>query len=131
MIFVYAITTPANTPASAPLITTLLLDAGTITRIDLQFPLGVSAVAHIQLSQGLNQVFPTNPDGAFATSNETITWNEDYDLDQPPYRLTATTWNTSSTYSHTITVRIVMTPAAQPGSDLKSQIESLLGVGGA
>jgi hypothetical protein len=131
MIFVFPITTPPNTPATAPLVTTMNLTAGTITKMDIQYPLGVSGLAHIQISYGLNQIFPNNPDGSFATSNETITWEEDFDLTGPPYSLFATTWNLDPNWPHTITVRIVMQAAEYGAPDLKTQIEQLLGVGGA
>lgn len=126
MIFVYAITTPANTPQSAPVVTNMELDAGQITHVDIQYPLGVSALANIQITDGLHQVFPTNSDGAFATSAETIGWNDDYLLNQPPYSLTAYSWNLDPLWPHTITVRFEIKALPKPTPDLAAEILSLL-----
>jgi len=126
VIFIFPIKTPKSTPQSAPLITPLQLASGTITRVEMQFPLGVSALANIQLNLGLWQIFPSNQDSAFATSNETIGWDEDYDLDQPPYQLVATSWNNDPNWDHTITVRIVMTPIDTTQIALANEIAALL-----
>ena len=126
MIFNFAIPTPANTPATAPLVTPLQLAAGKISRVEVQYPLGVSALAHLTLSLGLWQIFPTNQSGSFATSNETLGWDEDYDLDQPPWQLTATTWNLDPNWQHTLTVRITMTETDTDAAVLAAEIEKIL-----
>jgi len=125
MIFVFPITTPPNTPQSAPLVTTLQLSGGIITEGQLQFPGGVLALCHISIFYGLFQLWPSNQDGTFATNDETILWSDDYPLLQPPFVLTAETWNDDDTYPHTITVRIVISPADQ-GQTLADQIANTL-----
>lgn len=129
MLFVFPILVPANTPQSAKKKTTLQLTAGTITRVMLQFPAGALGLDHISLNNGLNQVWPANPDATFQTSDEVITWLEEYVLDTAPYTLDAYTWNDDDTYDHTITVRLELTPAAAQ-SGLLDQVKSLLGMGG-
>lgn len=102
--------------------------AGKITHVDIQFPSGVNALAHIAIAGGLHQAFPTNPDGNFASGNETISWDEDFDLLTGPLSLDAYTWNDDTTYDHTITVRVVMT-AASLMANVSSQIKALLAGG--
>src|SRR5579859_1204792 len=106
MIYVYAVSIPANTPKTAPLVQDLQLSAGTITRVNVQFPSGVTALAHVQLRLGLFQIYPTNPDGDFASSNETIAWDEEFTLDTGSNVMTFIGWNTDTVYSHTIAVRV-------------------------
>ncbi len=128
MIFVYPVLVPANTPEYAPVVQQLGLAAGTISLVMLQFPSGVNALAHITLSNGLHQLFPTNQDGDFATGAETIVWDESEDLTQPPFGLTAIAWNEDTVYDHTITVRIVMQPL-QEVIDTTGEIAKLLSQG--
>jgi hypothetical protein len=129
VIFVFPITIPPSTPQANPVITSLQLTAGTITDVEIQVPSGVVALAHIQLRVGLHQLFPSNPEADFATSNETIDWTEDIAMDQPPYQMTAWAWNADTTFPHTLTVRVVMQPPAA-GASLAAEVASLLGSAG-
>ena len=128
MIFVFPITIPPNTPQTAPIVTSLQLTAGTITQVSIQVPSGVLALASIALFNGLYQLFPSNPESAFATSNETITWIDQEEISQPPYALTAKAWNTDSVNAHTLTVRIVMLPPAAV-QNLAAEVAALLSQG--
>jgi len=112
MIFIHNILTPHNTPSDTPLITPIDIIIGTITLVGVQFPPGVNALAHLKLLYGLYQLFPSNEQGDFSTGGETITWDEQIDITAEPLTLTAITWNDDTEYDHTISVRIVMQPAA-------------------
>ena len=125
MIYVYSITTPANTLASAKLKTVLPLPISKISEVSLQFPSGAVGYHHVQINRGLHQLWPLNPDGDFATSGETVHWFEDYDLDQPPLQLEAYTWNLDTTYDHTVTIRIVTTPISGR-VDLAAEVAQLV-----
>jgi hypothetical protein len=124
MIFDTHLKTLANTPKTSPLITTIPIIAGTITQMFVQFPPGVNALAHLKLLWGLYQLFPSNEQGDFATGGETIVWAENISITAEPLQLTAITWNEDTVYDHTITVRIVMTPAA-PGSTIGGVLAAL------
>jgi hypothetical protein len=122
--FVYPITTPHSTSYANRQKTVLPLARGKITRMDLQFPPGLQALAHIVLTRGLHQFFPTNPEGDYASSAETIWWPESEELDQPPFSLEAYTWNLDDTFPHTITVRITLEPIA-PTSTIWEEVKQL------
>jgi hypothetical protein len=126
MMYVFPITTPPSTPATAKLKTILPLARGKITRVDVQFPSGLQGYAHLAINRGLYQLFPSNADGDFASSQETIWWPENYDIDQGPYQLEAYSWNLDNTYQHTITVRIVMEPLSSTPS-ITEELAKLLG----
>ena len=125
MIYVYAITTPANTSAAARLKTVMPIARGRITEVGLQFPSGAVGYHHIQIRRQLHQLWPLNPDADFAASDETIHWFEEYDLDQPPFFLDAYTWNLDTVYAHTVTVRIVTVPL-EAKTDLTTEIANLM-----
>lgn len=126
MIFDYPITTSANTPKTAPLVTILPIQAGRIIEIQIQVPSGNIALSHLQILYGLHQLFPTNADGDFATSSETIAWSEDVLIGQPPFELKAITWNLDTVFDHTVTVRIVVQEEAVV-PDIAAEIALLLG----
>lgn len=110
MIFVFTVNTPANTLAINKKETTLKLCSGVIHKIDLVFPPGAAGFLHLTLNQALHQVWPTNPDESFAADSETISFPEFYELDQPPYELTAWTWSEGSTYPHSVIIRLGILP---------------------
>jgi len=126
MIFVYPITIPPSTPKASAVVVTMPLAAGTIKRVNVQFPSGVVGLAFVSITLGLNQVFPQNPDQAFTASGETIFWDEEFPLLQEPYTLTAYGWNNDAVNAHTITLRfIIESGAAAP--DLAGEVAKLLG----
>lgn len=129
MLYVFPVVIPPNTPAVSPVTLDMPMTAGEITRMMIQFPAGHLGLTHIHINDGLHQVWPSNERADFSTSDEIITWLEEYTLDAAPYTLTAWAWNIDDTYVHTITVRIELTPA-QAQTNLLGQVKSLLGMGG-
>ena len=83
------------------------------------FPPGSTGLLHLQVTDSLHQVWPTNPDGNFETDDETISYEDQFEIDQPPYELYAYTWNEDDTYDHAVYIRIGIravagAPAPQP-----------------
>jgi hypothetical protein len=113
MIFVEHALTPKSTLKTNPLITSIHIVLGTITLVSVQFPPGVNALAHCKITWGLYQLFPSNEQGDFATGGETVTWDEQIEINTEPLELKMVTWNEDDTYDHTITARIVMQPSQQ------------------
>ena len=126
MIYVFPITIPANTPATAKLKTILPLSRSRIIGVMVQFPAGHVGLTHLALNIGLHQMFPTNPEAAFSSSGETIDWPEDFTLDKDPCQMEAYAWNDDTTYDHTITVRVVCEALAERTSIL-DEIKQLFG----
>jgi hypothetical protein len=112
MIFTAAIDTPANTTQSAPVVTEIPIVLGTITRVMILFPAGVSGLAHLKILWGLYQIFPSSPSADFTGDAVLIEWDENTAIDADPAQLTAITWNLDDTYDHTITLHVVMQPFA-------------------
>lgn len=127
MFFTFPITIPANTPATAKLKTILPLTRGTVTHVNIEFPAGHVGLTHLGINRGLNQVWPTNPDATFKSSNETIIWEEKYELDVAPFQFEAYAWNEDDTYDHTITIRIEL-KAIPVTASILDEIKSLLGL---
>jgi len=125
--FTFPITIPANTPETAKLKTILQLARGTVTHLNVEFPAGHVGLTHLAINRGLHQLWPTNPDATFKSSNETIIWEEEYALDDDPFKLEAYAWNEDDTYDHTITVRIELKAIPVQVSTL-DQIKALIGM---
>ena len=128
MLFTFAITIPANTSEPSVPSKVLPLTAGTITRILIDFPAGQIGLTHLRLRRGLNQVWPSNPEANFSSSNATIDWNDDYDITTAPFQLEAYAWNLDDTFEHTITVHLALEPLAVEQS-LIDQVRNLVGLG--
>lgn len=110
MIYVFKIKTPANTAEADKQKTDLVLERGVTYRININFPPGPSELLHLQITDALHHVWPTNPDGSFASDSERINFEDEYPLLEPPYELYAYTWNLDDTYEHGVTIRIGIKP---------------------
>ena len=108
MIYSYDITTPANTPESAPIVTLCRLPRGRAANVDVLFPPGCAGLAHIQIYRGLHQLWPGNAGASIVGDGITVSWVEDYMMLDEPLTLVAFTWNIDDTYPHTITLRVNM-----------------------
>ncbi len=106
MFYDFAITVSANTAKAAPTTQELKLTHGVIHRVEVEFPAGCAGLVHCGLLQGIHQLWPTNPDGSFASDDYVIAIYEDYELATEPYVVKFVGWNLDDTYDHTVTVRI-------------------------
>lgn len=110
MIFVEHLKIPKNTLQYSPVSVDIPIIRGTITLVSVQFPPGVNALAHVKITSGLYQLFPSNEQGNFSTGGETITWDESIEVTTEPLKLVMSGWNEDTEYDHTITLRVVMQP---------------------
>jgi len=106
MIYVFDFETAITYGASNKLKTVLELSRGVTYKIDIVFPPGPAHLLHVQIRHALHAVWPTNYDVDFAADNETITFNDEYALLEPPYQLVAYTWNLDDTHVHRVIIRI-------------------------
>lgn len=110
MFYDYSFAIPANTIKPAPHEQEVYLPPGIIHRIELGFPKGCAALAHLTIRHGLNQLWPTNADGSFNSDGYTIVINEHYHIRTEPFILTLVGWNFDDTFLHTIEVRFGVLP---------------------
>ena len=114
MLYTIPLTIPANTPATAPVETSQVIDRGVITRVEVQFPSGCAGLAHVRIIVGERQVWPTDPDTTFIGDGQNISWADDYSLlsHNPVVRVQG--WNLDDTYQHIPIVRIVVAVERTP-----------------
>lgn len=108
MYYEFDITVPAQTTEADPKEEVLELVPGPITKFEFMFPDGCYSLAQVRIFDSLSQLIPRNPAGSVKANNGTVSFNEHYQLKEPPYRLIAKAWNDDDSYAHTITVRILI-----------------------
>lgn len=112
--YAFDLTVPPSTPESAPVELEAEFPPGLIQQVDVQFPSGCVGLVHTFCRRGANQVWPTNPEGDFASSGMAITWPDRYELGAAPFSLRLFAWNDDDTYDHTITWRFALLPFTGP-----------------
>lgn len=108
MLFEYPLTVPADTEAAAPVTLEALLCAGTVTRVDVQFPAGCSALVHASIWRHDHQVWPVNLDESIAGEDAIVSWPESYDLDDEPFAFTLKGSSPGTIWPHTVTFRFAL-----------------------
>ena len=112
MIYVFDFETAITYGKSNKLKTVLGLSKGVTYKVDIVFPPGPAHLLHVQIRDALHPVWPTNEDVDFAGDNHTITFEDEYPIIEPPYQLTAYTWNLDDTHVHRVIIRIGINPIA-------------------
>lgn len=130
MDFVYKIDTPAETPASSPLITTARLTRGRLSGGFLYFPTGPSGLLHFQARIGIHQILPFNVGQDYALDDCVIPIALSVDLPEPPYSVDLVTWNDSTLYEHTLTFGLFLDPLNRRKWQIKDAVNALSDVKG-
>lgn len=106
MIYLQNITTPANTPTTSPLKTVVKITKGLVFKLELSFPPGPSGLLHVYIKHGGHKVWPSGSLDAFCGDNNTISFDDVFLVQQPPYSFDIYTYNNDDTYEHSVNVRI-------------------------
>ena len=130
----FDVTSPANTPASAPTEVRARLTRGVIVHWEVQIPLGVKGLTGAFVRRGDHQILPANPDGYLKGDDARVAWDDHYVLDDEPLALRLFVWNVDDSYPHTVTFRINLVPlaeaeAARAAPGLLRRIAEFLGAG--
>lgn len=128
MIYEVACYTPANTPATDPVITAITVAPGVVDSVEVVFPSGCSGLAHMQVYRALHQLWPANPGASFTGDGNPIRWQEDYPMYDQPLELLVVTWNEDDTFPHTPVLRVNLLRQSQPpnAGDTSSSLNALL-----
>ncbi len=121
MIYEFALTIPANTPASAPATLGVPLSPGKILQVSVSFPSGCVGLVNTWATISSHHLWPTNLDETIKGDGVPITWPEDLDLTDAPYELALHAYNLDDTYAHTITWRFALIEASKIGAGERSR----------
>jgi hypothetical protein len=108
MLFEYPLTVPAGRPAADPVTLEALLCAGTVTRVDVQFPAGCVAMVGVSIWRNDHQVWPVNLDESIAGEDVVVSFPVSYDLDDEPFAFTLKGSSPGTTWPHVITFRFAL-----------------------
>jgi len=109
MLYTTQLTIPANTTRASPATATLTLAPGVVNRVMVGFPFGCANLAHVAIFEREHQVWPGDPDEDFSWDDFIFAWDEDHELEGPPYELEIRGWNEDDTYPHTILLAMALT----------------------
>jgi len=117
-------------------LTHLQLHPGRIYRVELVYMEGSYSFLHCVICDRLMQLWPRNPFGYFTASKKDISFEEDYEIQDPPYELLAYCWNDDEVYSHSILIRLGIArpkPVTKVEPEVAEMVELMipsLGIGG-
>jgi hypothetical protein len=100
------VTIPPGTLASNPILDVIEVHPGILKHVWVSFPPGCCALAHLQVQYMERVIYPANPNADITGDAETISFDEDVLLSDPPFEFTLVGWNEDDTFSHTLIVRM-------------------------
>jgi len=107
MDFWFEKTTPANTAKVDALEEEIKLSAGTIEQVWIFHPAGCAGLAYATITEGIHQLYPTNPKEAYHGDGIPFIFPDDHKLKKPAL-LKLKTWNLDDTYDHYVYIRITV-----------------------
>ena len=114
------ISTPKETPADNPKVTTLRLSKGRLSGGWIYFPSGPAGTLHFVARLGIHQILPFNTDKSYRLDDCIVPFHLEIDLFEPPFEIDLITWNTSTLYNHALTACLFVDPYIPQRLSLKS-----------
>jgi hypothetical protein len=108
MIYVSDITTPANTTKAQPLSTEVKIANGLVYKLEIVFPPGPYGLVGVAIYDGPHQVWPVHLNTYFRGDNISMSFDDLYLKEIPPFNFTIKTYNLDDIYEHEVIVRIGM-----------------------
>ena len=108
MIYAASITTSKGGSEEQAASTVLPVTPGLLWLLEVDFPPGCCGLAHIQIFDGLYQVFPATPGESFHGDACTVHLEDLYFKQAAPYEFVIKTWNEDDTWDHDLQVRVGM-----------------------
>jgi len=106
MIYAKNITTLKDTPSTALKKTPLAVSKGLVYKVEFYFPGGSAGLMGVAVFDGLYQVWPSTIGEFFIGEDQTISFDDMYLKETPPYEFQCYTYNVDDTYPHLVAVRI-------------------------
>lgn len=113
MYYAFNFILPANQSEVTRTKQELYLEKGTITQVEVVFPVGCANLVFVHINDALHQVYPKSTDYQFVGDGSVILCSDEYELVEAPFTLQFYGWNEDEIYKHMITVRIQLLPAKE------------------
>ena len=118
MIYEKRLTIPKLTLATAKVSVTCEIHPGTVKQLQVYFPPGCAALAHVQVFFWDRQVWPTNPNSDFTGDDTLLSFPENLVIVEAPFEFVIKGWNDDDTYPHTVITRFQIDAGTQTIGDL-------------
>ncbi len=109
MIFAKSVTTPKNTVAATPSVTSWNISQGLIYKFELYFPPGSCGLVGVALHDATHRIYPTGENEYFIGDNVTISFDDEMIFEKANGELEIWTYNLDTYYEHLIQVRLGIT----------------------
>lgn len=106
MIFQQSLTIPINTAKAAPKREEIRLVKGLIYQIEIFFPPGCAGLVGLCIKDALHQVWPSKANTWFYSDDETISFDETYEIDNEPASFQIIGYNEDTVWEHTMQIRL-------------------------
>jgi len=126
--FVFDLTIPANRSAADPIEQVIDVGVGIVHLVEIEQPPGCGGKVYCAIRQGLHQVWPTNPDGAYRSDGRVYSTREHYGIAPGDPALVLQGWAPDAAYDHVVQFRISVLPeeVLEPWEAQKALILRLL-----
>ena len=110
MLFAATITIPKSTTADNPIVQTLSIARGIITKFMIRPRSGHAGLAHLILLSHEHQIAPSQENTDLHGDTSPIDWDDYYECYQAPYELKLKGWNEDDTYPHSFDIYVAVLP---------------------
>lgn len=136
MLYQGTITIPKNTTADNPLVQTMVIAKGIISKFMVRPRAGHASLAHLIILSHEHQIAPSTENMDLHGDSTPIDWEDYYECYQPPYELKLKGWNEDDTYAHAFDIfvavlprkAIIVTAISDVINNFLSSVASLFGV---
>jgi len=102
---------PANTLEDSPVSLGIVLKQKFITKMEIGFPDGCNYMVKAKIQYGIKQFWPERKNTWLIGNNETISWEEKFEMPSINEALTVYGASPDTRYDHEIAIRIMTLPA--------------------
>ena len=106
LIYATELSIPANTLEASPVSTALAICQGTVDHVWVRWRWGVGNLGGVQILHAAFVRWPYTQGAWFPSFYESLDWQDDLAIDQPPYELEVKGYNLDDTYPHTVWVGV-------------------------
>lgn len=110
MDLVIDLTIPADTAEATPAEEELPSIEGIVHLVEIEQALGCNGEVYAAIRQGVHQVWPTNPEGAYRSDGRVYSTREHYEVKRGDPVFVCQGWSPGTTYQHVVQFRLSILP---------------------
>lgn len=128
MDFTFDLLVPKSTPAAKPWEVVAMLGVGVITEVEIEIPRGCKGMVYVAVRQGVHQVYPLNPEGAYRSDGRVYTARDHRVIRRSDPLLVLQGWSPGTDYEHNVQIRFQVLPLeiAEPWRKQETIMDLLL-----